>query len=124
MLTCTLGEQGEVIPPELAHLDADHEDTLGDFRRDVVRRRSEHRLARRRERLHLVEGLLVAILVPLGPVVANVLPSRSGLAPDKETLARAGADESQAAVVRWLGAPFAIVEMAMLVTVCFPALAA
>ncbi|GAB3116346.1 DNA topoisomerase IV subunit A [Janibacter alkaliphilus] len=33
-----------------------------DFRRDVVRRRSEHRLARRRERLHLVEGLLVAIL--------------------------------------------------------------
>ncbi len=33
-----------------------------DFRRDVVRRRSEHRLAKRRERLHLVEGLLVAIL--------------------------------------------------------------
>ncbi|MBX9245898.1 DNA topoisomerase IV subunit A [Actinotalea ferrariae] len=28
----------------------------------VVRRRSEHRLARRRERLHLVEGLLVAIV--------------------------------------------------------------
>ena len=28
----------------------------------VVRRRSEHRLRRRRERLHLVEGLLVAIL--------------------------------------------------------------
>ena len=69
-------------------------------------------------------GLLVATLVPLGPVVANVLPSPSGLAPDKETLARAGAYESQAAVVRWLGAPFAIVEMAMLVTVCFPALAA
>lgn len=66
----------------------------------------------------------MAILVPLGPVVANVLPSRSGLAPDKETLARAVADESQTAVVRWLGAPFAIVEMAMLVTVCFPALAA
>ena len=33
-----------------------------DFRREVVRRRSEHRLARRRERLHLVEGLLIAIL--------------------------------------------------------------
>ncbi len=33
-----------------------------DFRRDVVRRRSEHRLAKRRERLHLVEGLLIAIL--------------------------------------------------------------
>lgn len=33
-----------------------------DFRRDVVRRRSEYRLAKRRERLHLVEGLLIAIL--------------------------------------------------------------
>ena len=37
VLTCTLGEQGEVIPPELAHLDADHEDTLGDYRRDELR---------------------------------------------------------------------------------------
>ncbi|WP_068434156.1 DNA gyrase/topoisomerase IV subunit A, partial [Piscicoccus intestinalis] len=33
-----------------------------DFRIDVVRRRSEHRLAKREERLHLVEGLLIAIL--------------------------------------------------------------
>ena len=33
-----------------------------DFRREVVRRRSEYRLAKRRERLHLVEGLLIAIL--------------------------------------------------------------
>lgn len=33
-----------------------------DFRRDVVRRRSEYRLAKRRQRLHLVEGLLIAIL--------------------------------------------------------------
>ena len=33
-----------------------------DFRRDVVRRRSEYRLAKRRERLHLVEGLLIAIV--------------------------------------------------------------
>ncbi len=33
-----------------------------DFRTDVVRRRTEYRLGRRRERLHLVEGLLVAIL--------------------------------------------------------------
>lgn len=37
VLTCTLGEQGEVIPTELAHLDADHEDTLGEFRRDELR---------------------------------------------------------------------------------------
>jgi DNA gyrase subunit A len=33
-----------------------------DHRLDVVRRRSTFRLARRRERLHLVEGLLIAIL--------------------------------------------------------------
>ncbi len=33
-----------------------------DFRTDVVRRRTEHRLAQRRARLHLVEGLLIAIL--------------------------------------------------------------
>ena len=33
-----------------------------DFRTDVVRRRSEHRLRKREERLHLVEGLLVAIV--------------------------------------------------------------
>lgn len=33
-----------------------------DHRIDVVRRRTTHRLARRRERLHLVEGLLIAIV--------------------------------------------------------------
>ena len=33
-----------------------------DFRLDVVRRRTAHRLKRREDRLHLVEGLLVAIL--------------------------------------------------------------
>lgn len=33
-----------------------------DHRLEVVRRRSEFRLARRKERLHLVEGLLIAIL--------------------------------------------------------------
>lgn len=38
VLTCTLGEQGEVIPPELAHLDADHDDTLGPYRREELRR--------------------------------------------------------------------------------------
>ena len=29
VLTCTLGEEGEVIPPELPHLDAAHDDALG-----------------------------------------------------------------------------------------------
>ncbi|WP_131104315.1 DNA gyrase/topoisomerase IV subunit A [Ornithinimicrobium sufpigmenti] len=33
-----------------------------DFRTDVVRRRTEHRLGKKQDRLHLVEGLLVAIL--------------------------------------------------------------
>ncbi|GAB98357.1 putative type II topoisomerase, partial [Kineosphaera limosa NBRC 100340] len=33
-----------------------------DFRIGVVRRRSEHRLRKREERLHLIEGLLIAIL--------------------------------------------------------------
>ncbi|MCW2875530.1 N-acetyl-1-D-myo-inositol-2-amino-2-deoxy-alpha-D-glucopyranoside deacetylase [Actinacidiphila oryziradicis] len=32
LVTCTLGEEGEVIPPELAHLAADREDTLGTYR--------------------------------------------------------------------------------------------
>ncbi|MFJ6618319.1 N-acetyl-1-D-myo-inositol-2-amino-2-deoxy-alpha-D-glucopyranoside deacetylase [Kitasatospora sp. NPDC091335] len=32
LVTCTLGEGGEVIPPELAHLTADREDTLGAYR--------------------------------------------------------------------------------------------
>lgn len=33
-----------------------------DFRIDVVRRRTQHRLGKRQDRLHLVEGLLIAIL--------------------------------------------------------------
>ncbi len=37
-------------------------DVYVQHRLDVVTRRSEYRLARRRERLHLVEGLLIAIL--------------------------------------------------------------
>lgn len=32
LVTCTLGEEGEVIPPELAHLAADRDDTLGTYR--------------------------------------------------------------------------------------------
>ncbi|MFB6983934.1 N-acetyl-1-D-myo-inositol-2-amino-2-deoxy-alpha-D-glucopyranoside deacetylase [Streptomyces scopuliridis] len=32
LVTCTLGEEGEVIPPELAHLAADREDRLGAHR--------------------------------------------------------------------------------------------
>ena len=32
LVTCTLGEEGEAIPEELAHLAADHDDTLGRHR--------------------------------------------------------------------------------------------
>src|SRR5215471_13583077 len=32
LVTCTLGEQGEVIPPSLAHLAAGREDRLGEYR--------------------------------------------------------------------------------------------
>ncbi|MBL1095922.1 N-acetyl-1-D-myo-inositol-2-amino-2-deoxy-alpha-D-glucopyranoside deacetylase [Streptomyces coffeae] len=32
LVTCTLGEEGEVIPPDLAHLAADRDDTLGPHR--------------------------------------------------------------------------------------------
>ncbi|XVX21234.1 N-acetyl-1-D-myo-inositol-2-amino-2-deoxy-alpha-D-glucopyranoside deacetylase [Actinomycetota bacterium] len=37
VLTCTLGEEGEVIPPELAHLAPDRDDTLGPHRREELR---------------------------------------------------------------------------------------
>jgi N-acetyl-1-D-myo-inositol-2-amino-2-deoxy-alpha-D-glucopyranoside deacetylase len=32
LVTCTLGEGGEIIPPELANLAADHDDQLGGYR--------------------------------------------------------------------------------------------
>ncbi|GAB96025.1 N-acetyl-1-D-myo-inositol-2-amino-2-deoxy-alpha-D-glucopyranoside deacetylase [Kineosphaera limosa] len=42
VLTCTLGEEGEVIPPELAHLAADADDTLGPYRRGELRAAMSH----------------------------------------------------------------------------------
>ena len=38
LVTCTLGEEGEVIPPELAHLTSDRDDTLGTHRIDELAR--------------------------------------------------------------------------------------
>src|SRR3954467_5996626 len=32
LVTCTLGEEGEIIPPELRYLAADKEDRLGEYR--------------------------------------------------------------------------------------------
>lgn len=37
LLTCTLGEEGEVIPPALAHLGARAENSLGSWRREELR---------------------------------------------------------------------------------------
>jgi len=37
LLTCTLGEEGEVISPALAHLGADRDNTLGLWRREELR---------------------------------------------------------------------------------------
>lgn len=37
VLTCTLGEEGEVIPPDLQHLDAAHDDALGPYRLGELR---------------------------------------------------------------------------------------
>ncbi|MCX4527882.1 MULTISPECIES: N-acetyl-1-D-myo-inositol-2-amino-2-deoxy-alpha-D-glucopyranoside deacetylase [unclassified Streptomyces] len=36
LVTCTLGEEGEIIPPGLAHLAADRDDILGDHRIDEL----------------------------------------------------------------------------------------
>ena len=38
LVTCTLGEEGEVIPPELRHLAADRDDALGPYRIGELRR--------------------------------------------------------------------------------------
>ena len=32
LVTCTLGEEGEIIPPELAHLTSDRDDRVGEYR--------------------------------------------------------------------------------------------
>src|ERR1700742_1446396 len=32
LVTCTLGEEGEILVPELAHLAADRDDALGEYR--------------------------------------------------------------------------------------------
>src|SRR5882757_4472262 len=36
LVTCTRGEEGEVIPPELAHLAPDRDDVLGAYRVDEL----------------------------------------------------------------------------------------
>ncbi|SDG90810.1 N-acetyl-1-D-myo-inositol-2-amino-2-deoxy-alpha-D-glucopyranoside deacetylase [Sinosporangium album] len=41
LVTCTLGEEGEVIPEDLRHLAADRDDTLGDHRIDELAKACE-----------------------------------------------------------------------------------
>ena len=41
LVTCTLGEEGEVLVPELAHLAADKDDALGEHRDHRARQRDE-----------------------------------------------------------------------------------
>ena len=38
LVTCTLGEEGEVIPANLAHLASDRDDTLGEHRIEELSR--------------------------------------------------------------------------------------
>ena len=45
LVTCTLGEEGEVIPPELAHLAADATAASASYRIGELRRRHEPRSA-------------------------------------------------------------------------------
>ena len=69
-------------------------------------------------------GLLL-VVVPVGPFVMSVLPSRGGgLRPDRTDLVTAGATLAQARIVRWVAAPFALVEMMILIALGFAALAA
>ncbi len=94
VLTCTLGEEGEVIPPELAHLAADRDDTLGRWRREELRR--------------AMAALGVQHQV-LGEDPASGVPSRyrdSGMAgtasaADPRAFVNADAEEAAALVGRW-----------------------
>lgn len=67
---------------------------------------------------------LLLVVVPLGPFVTSLLPTASGPNPGREDLVAAGATLAQARVVRGLGAPFALVEMAILMGLALAALAA
>ncbi len=68
-------------------------------------------------------GVLL-VVVPLGPFVTSLLPTSTGPNPDRTDLVAAGATLAQARIVRWLGAPFAVVEMMILIALGFAALAA
>jgi N-acetyl-1-D-myo-inositol-2-amino-2-deoxy-alpha-D-glucopyranoside deacetylase len=57
VLTCTLGEEGEVIPPELAHLEGHPEDPLGPHRHAEL----TEALARIGARLHVLGAGPVAL---------------------------------------------------------------
>lgn len=65
-----------------------------DHRFEVVRRRSEFRRRKRRDRLHLVEGLLVA-LVDIDEVIRIIRSSDNAAAAKESLIARFGLSETQ-----------------------------
>ncbi|MDT0305642.1 DNA topoisomerase IV subunit A [Streptomyces sp. DSM 44917] len=65
-----------------------------DHRFEVVRRRSEFRRRKRRDRLHLVEGLLVA-LVDIDEVIRLIRSSENAAAAKEALIARFGLSETQ-----------------------------
>ncbi|MBW3086139.1 DNA gyrase subunit A [Austwickia sp. TVS 96-490-7B] len=69
-----------------------------DFRTDVVRRRTAHRLARREERLHLVDGLLLAI-VNIDEVIRIVRASEDTAAARTSLMATFTLSEAQATYI-------------------------
>ncbi len=69
-----------------------------DFRIDVVRRRSQHRLTKREDRLHLVEGLLIAI-VDIDEVIQVIRSSDDAAAARERLMAVFGLSEAQATYI-------------------------
>ena len=69
-------------------------------------------------------GLLAFGMVAAGaPIVAHVIPSQAGLSPTRESLLAAGASPSTARAIRWVSAPFGLVEMMCLIVAPIAALA-
>ena len=98
VVTCTLGEHGEIIPPELAHHAADREDTLAQVRRGEL-----HEAMARLGARHRVLGADPGRGRPSrfrDSGMAGMPPVRPGEPPPNEDpRAFAGADPQQAATL-------------------------
>jgi N-acetyl-1-D-myo-inositol-2-amino-2-deoxy-alpha-D-glucopyranoside deacetylase len=91
VLTCTLGEEGEVVRPELAHLQAANGDPLGPFRlgeiREAMRRLGVH---------HAVLGAENPSDRPAGPLSRYRDSGMAGMPSADHPRAFAGADVEEA----------------------------